>query len=235
MTIEMFASATLLRGHPQRGTGKVMYTLRTKKNGENYEKPPLADFFWHGQPSWCGGASVRRLERLPSNREIVIYTKTKLHPELLLSVGGGNGGWRVVGRDRGKEIKDAGLWKKILEEVRQVGTASPPVEGRHEYSPFSYNMPKRNMKSNIFMEKQTYGIVRKRRAYFHLEGDFADKKDEATFYYSYDKKTWKRIGEPCKMVFDYTKFFMGSKFAIFNYATKDLGGYVDIDYFEYGN
>ena len=38
-----------------------------------------------------------------------------------------------------------------------------------------------------------------------------------------------------KMVFDYTKFFMGSKFAIFNYATKDLGGYVDIDYFEYGN
>ena len=68
-----------------------------------------------------------------------------------------------------------------------------------------------------------------------MEGDFADKKDEATFYYSYDKKTWKRIGEPCKMVFDYTKFFMGSKFAIFNYATKDLGGYVDIDYFEYGN
>lgn len=43
------------------------------------------------------------------------------------------------------------------------------------------------------------------------------------------------VGEPCKMVFDYTKFFMGSKFAIFNYATKDLGGYVDIDYFEYGN
>ena len=40
--------------------------------------------------------------------------------------------------------------------------------------------------------------------YLRMEGDFADKKDEATFYYSYDKKTWKRIGEPCKMVFDYT-------------------------------
>ena len=38
-----------------------------------------------------------------------------------------------------------------------------------------------------------------------------------------------------KMRFDYTRLFMGSKFAIFNYATKDLGGYVDIDYFEYGN
>ena len=44
--------------------------------------------------------------------------------------------------------------------------------------------------------------------YLRMEGDFADKKDEATFNYSYDKKTWKRIGEPCKMVFDYTKFFM---------------------------
>lgn len=37
------------------------------------------------------------------------------------------------------------------------------------------------------------------------------------------------------MVFDYIKFFMGSKFVIFNYVIKDLGGYVDIDYFEYGN
>lgn len=71
--------------------------------------------------------------------------------------------------------------------------------------------------------------------YLRIDGDFADKKDEATFYYSYDKKEWKQIGESCKMIFDYTRFFMGSKFAIFNYATKSLGGYVDIDYFEYDN
>lgn len=36
-----------------------------------------------------------------------------------------------------------------------------------------------------------------------------------------------------QMRFDYTKLFMGSKFAIFNYATKSLGGYVDVDYFDY--
>ena len=46
-------------------------------------------------------------------------------------------------------------------------------------------------------------------------------------------KSGSSIGEPCKMVFDYTRFFMGSKFAIFNYATKSLGGYIDIDYFKY--
>ena len=68
-------------------------------------------------------------------------------------------------------------------------------------------------------------------AYLRIDGDFTKGKDEATFYYSYDNKTWKRIGCPCKMKFDHTKMFMGSKFAIFNYATKSLGGYVDVDSF----
>jgi hypothetical protein len=35
------------------------------------------------------------------------------------------------------------------------------------------------------------------------------------------------------MIFDYRKLFMGSKFALFNYATKTTGGWVDVDYFEY--
>ena len=39
LIIEMFVSATL-RGSAK-GTGKVMYTMRTKQeNGQNYEKPP---------------------------------------------------------------------------------------------------------------------------------------------------------------------------------------------------
>ncbi len=33
------------------------------------------------------------------------------------------------------------------------------------------------------------------------------------------------------MKFDYTRMFMGSKFAIFNYATRSVGGYVDVDSF----
>ena len=30
-----------------------------------------------------------------------------------------------------------------------------------------------------------------------------------------------------------TGLFMGSKFAIFNYATRSVGGYVDVDSFDY--
>jgi hypothetical protein len=35
------------------------------------------------------------------------------------------------------------------------------------------------------------------------------------------------------MQFDYRRFFMGTKFGIFNYATKKTGGYVDVDFFNY--
>jgi hypothetical protein len=35
------------------------------------------------------------------------------------------------------------------------------------------------------------------------------------------------------MIFDYRRFFMGTRFAIFNYATQQSGGYVDVDWFHY--
>ncbi len=69
--------------------------------------------------------------------------------------------------------------------------------------------------------------------YLRIDGDFNLNKDLATFYYSPDNKTWTPIGAEFKMIFDYKKLFMGTKFAIFNYATKSSGGYVDIDFFDY--
>ena len=71
--------------------------------------------------------------------------------------------------------------------------------------------------------------------YLRLDGDFqAHHNDAANFYYSLDGEQWTKIGtENYRMVFDYRRFFMGSKFAIFNYATKKAGGYVDVDEFCY--
>lgn len=71
------------------------------------------------------------------------------------------------------------------------------------------------------------------RVYLRIKGDFNLGQDIATCYYSLDNKNWKIIGEPFKMIFDYKKLFMGSKFTIFNYATKTTGGYVDVDFFTY--
>lgn len=64
-------------------------------------------------------------------------------------------------------------------------------------------------------------------------GDFTNGKDMATFAYSLDGTKWISIGEPVKLGFDTNRMFMGTKFAIFNYATKKAGGYIDVDSFEF--
>jgi beta-xylosidase len=66
--------------------------------------------------------------------------------------------------------------------------------------------------------------------YFKAECDFTDKKDVADFFYSLDGKSWTSIGTQLKM--SYTlPHFMGYRFGLFNYATKETGGYADFDYF----
>ncbi|WP_244215899.1 glycoside hydrolase family 43 protein [Pedobacter kyonggii] len=78
--------------------------------------------------------------------------------------------------------------------------------------------------------------------YFRIDCDFTGKndeannlyalngKDEASFFYSLDGKVWKPIWQPLKMKYD-IPHFMGYRFALFNYATKNIGGYADFDYF----
>ena len=58
--------------------------------------------------------------------------------------------------------------------------------------------------------------------------------DCANFYFSLDGETWTQIGtKDYRLGFDWRRFFMGTKFGIFNYATKKKGGYVDVDEFKY--
>jgi beta-xylosidase len=60
--------------------------------------------------------------------------------------------------------------------------------------------------------------------------DFRDKKDTANFYYSLDGKKWTAVGTPLKMTYT-LPHFMGYRFGLFNYATRETGGNVDFDYF----
>lgn len=62
--------------------------------------------------------------------------------------------------------------------------------------------------------------------------DFNPGQDIARFYWSVDGNDWNEIGSDFKMRFDYRRFFMGTRYAIFNYATEKIGGYVDVDSFE---
>ena len=71
------------------------------------------------------------------------------------------------------------------------------------------------------------------QVWLRIDADFLPGRDIATFYYSLDGDQWTRIGSDYKMLFDYRRFFMGSKYAIFCYATQRAGGYVDVNQFNY--
>lgn len=77
--------------------------------------------------------------------------------------------------------------------------------------------------------------LKQNTVYLRIDCDFRLNSDMATFYYSLNNKDWVRIGSDFKMIFDYRKLFMGTRFAISNYATKKAGGYVDVDFFSYEN
>lgn len=66
--------------------------------------------------------------------------------------------------------------------------------------------------------------------YIKAECDFTDKKDIAHFSYSLDNKNWVGLGTPLRMTYTIPQF-MGYRFALFNYATRETGGYADFDYF----
>jgi beta-xylosidase len=66
--------------------------------------------------------------------------------------------------------------------------------------------------------------------YFKAECNFTDRKDVADFFYSVDGKSWIKFGTQLKMRYT-LPHFMGYRFTLFNYATKETGGFVDFDYF----
>lgn len=53
---------------------------------------------------------------------------------------------------------------------------------------------------------------------------------KASFEYSFDNKNFKPLGNELTMQFS-LKIFTGNKFCLFNYATKETGGFVDYDWF----
>lgn len=87
----------------------------------------------------------------------------------------------------------------------------------------------------VSVETDTLGRValKGNRVYLRIDADFTCGKDIATFYYSTDGKQWAPIGGEIKLEYDFTRLFMGTRYALFNYATKSLGGFVDMDNFCY--
>jgi hypothetical protein len=64
----------------------------------------------------------------------------------------------------------------------------------------------------------------------YLRAIASNATGQAAFEYSFDNIKFKRLGNQLSMRFSLS-IFTGNKFCLFNYATKEVGGYVDVDWF----
>ncbi len=67
--------------------------------------------------------------------------------------------------------------------------------------------------------------------YLRIDCDFRDRKDEARFYYSFNGKSWKPIGDPIEMKYT-LPHFMGYRFGLYHYSDVSVGGHADFDFYE---
>jgi beta-xylosidase len=89
-----------------------------------------------------------------------------------------------------------------------------------------------NAQSGKPVESESVPLTQK-TIFLKAECDFRDKADVASFFYSLDGKDWKPLGNRLKMEYS-MPHFMGYRFGLFNYSTKNPGGYVDFDWFRTG-
>ena len=76
--------------------------------------------------------------------------------------------------------------------------------------------------------------LEQKTVYLKAECNFMNRTDKANFFYSLDGNSWNPIGNTLNM--QYTlPHFMGYRFGLFNYSTKESGGFVDFDYFHISN
>jgi beta-xylosidase len=115
------------------------------------------------------------------------------------------------------------------------GLLSVIKEGNQKFLTFSTNEVSLDNKTKaitgVRKEEKKRVEIKSDKIFLRIEADFNLGKDLADFSYSTDQKNWTEMEKDYKMIFDYRRLFMGSKFAIFNFATKSTGGFVDIDFF----
>ena len=110
-------------------------------------------------------------------------------------------------------------------------------EGNRKYIVVSTDSMEIEAKDHKVLADHRHEVYRKPLSqnivYLKVTADFRLHKDVASLAYSLDGKHWTEVLRDFKLIFDYRRFFMGTRFGIYNYATQQLGGKVDIDWFHF--
>jgi beta-xylosidase len=106
---------------------------------------------------------------------------------------------------------------------RQYGLVGVKLEGG------AYSIVMINANAASAVEAQRVPLNQK-TVYLKAACDFRERRDRGRFFYSLDGKTWIPIGNELRMAYT-LPHFMGYRFGLFNFATKNTGGYADFDFF----
>ncbi|MGA1977941.1 MAG: glycoside hydrolase 43 family protein [Bacteroidales bacterium] len=77
---------------------------------------------------------------------------------------------------------------------------------------------------------KTIDSVAMNKTVLYLRTIASNATSRASFEYSFDNRIFNKLGDDLLMRFSLS-IFTGNKFCLFNYATKETGGYVDFDWF----
>ncbi len=128
-----------------------------------------------------------------------------------------------------QSIPTIGVTKLEVENMRDGDVAGLAVF----QDPYAYIAVKQeNGSKQLVMVNngETIALVPMEGKTIYLRTIASNSTKKATFEYSYDNKAYTQLGNELIMRFS-LKIFTGNKFCLFNYATKETGGYVDFDWF----
>jgi beta-xylosidase len=100
-------------------------------------------------------------------------------------------------------------------------------------NPYAYiGVKKENGSRYIVMVNngKTIDSLKMNKSVVYLRTIASNATGKASFEYSFNNKKFRQIGNELFMRFNLF-VFTGNKFCLFNYTTKETGGYVDFDWF----
>lgn len=119
-------------------------------------------------------------------------------------------------------------------KIETAGMKSGDIAGLAIFQdPFAYIAVKQNSASKYIImvnNGTTIDSVAMNHSTIYLRALAYYGTSLASFSYSFDNKTFTSLGNELSMRFNLS-VFTGNKFCLFNYATKETGGYVDFDWF----
>lgn len=160
--VDVFIAAGI-RG-PARGTGKVMYLMRTKKNnGTDHESRPSVTESDNATEGRLILMAIRdALQRMNYACAVTVHTESSYIAGAINNhwmEAWERNGWKNA---RGREVQDSILWSQIYRILEETGHELSAEQGSHEYAHWMrFQMPLADAYKDIFSdvsEKRVHSV-----------------------------------------------------------------------------